>query len=120
MTDNSNIDVIQLNLNKAYNAGIDLLGKIIKAKCFMALIQEPYSYKGTLTAIPGRSDAIPSTRTGGHFCDKRLKVRELTNLCTKDLAARVCVIGNKRTMILRAYLGITRAVRYEALIKALE
>ena len=90
----------------------------------MALIQEPYCYKGTLAAIPGRSDAIPSTRTGGPraaiFADKRLKLRELTNLCTKDLAAGVCVIGNKQTMILSAYLDITRAVRYEALIKALE
>ena len=93
MTDNSNIDVIQLNLNKAHNAGIDLLGKINKSKCFLALIQEPYCYKGTLAAIPGRSDAIPSTNTGGPraaiFADKRLKVRELTNLCTKDLAAGV-------------------------------
>ena len=56
MTDNSNVNVIQLNLNKAYNGGIDLLGKINKSKCFLALIQEPYCYKGTLAAIPGRSE----------------------------------------------------------------
>ena len=66
MTDNSNIDVIQLNLNKVYNAGIDLLGKKNKASCFQALIQEQ-CYKSTLAVIPGRSDsdAIPSTRTSG-------------------------------------------------------
>ena len=50
------ISVLQLDMNKAYNAGIDLLGKINKAKCFLALLQEPYCYKGTLAAIPGRAD----------------------------------------------------------------
>ena len=72
--DNNIIDVIQLNLNKAYNAGINLLGKTNKAKCFLALIQEQYFFKGNLAAIPWRSDAIPSKRTGGPraaiFADK--------------------------------------------------
>ena len=50
MTDISKIDVIQINLNKVFNAGIGLLGKINKVKCFLALIQEPYCYKGTFAA----------------------------------------------------------------------
>ena len=100
MIHNSTIDVIQLNLNKAYNSGIDLIGKINRAECVLALVQESYCYKGALAAIPRRSDDIPSTRTGGPraaiFADRRLKARELTNLCTKDLAAGACVIGNNR------------------------
>ena len=59
------ITVLQLNMNKAYNAGIDLMGKINKTSCFLALLQEPYCYKGTFAAIPGRADFIPSARTGG-------------------------------------------------------
>ena len=80
------IRVMQLNLNKAYNAGIDLLCKINKTNCFLALLQAPYYYKGTLAAIPGRADFIPSARAGGPraaiFADKRLKLREITHLCT--------------------------------------
>ena len=33
------IMVMQLNFNKAYNAGIYLLGKINKTKCFLAHLQ---------------------------------------------------------------------------------
>ena len=116
--------VMQLNLNKAYNAGIDLLGKINKTKCFLALLQEPYCYKGTLAAIPGRADFIPSARAGGPraaiFADKRLKLREITHLCTRDIAAGVCVIGKKQTLIISAYLDINISVRTDALIKVLE
>ena len=118
------ISVLQLNMNKAYNAGIDLLGKINKQKSFLALLQEPYCYKGTLAAIPGRADFIPSTRTGSPrvaiFADKRLKLREITHLCTRDLAAGVCAIGNKQTLIVSAYLDINLNIRNEALIKILE
>ena len=102
--------VIQLNLNKAYNAGINLQGKINKTRCFLALIQEPYCYKGTLAAIPSKADFVPSTRTGGPraaiFVDRRLKLREITHLCTRDLAVGVCVLGNKQTLIISAYLDI--------------
>ena len=68
--------VLRLNLNKAYSAGIDLLGKIDKTKCFLALLQEPYCYMGTLAAIPCRADFIPSARTRGPraaiYADKHL------------------------------------------------
>ena len=115
---------MQLNLNKAYNAGIDLLGKLNKTGCFLALLQEPYCYKGTLAAIPGRADFIPSARTGGPraaiYADKRLKLREVTHLCTRDLAVGVSVIGNKQTLIVSAYMDINQSVRNDALIKILE
>ena len=118
------ITVIQLNLNKAYNAGIDLLGKINKTQCFLALLQEPYCYKGTLAAIPGRASYIPSSRTRGPraaiYADKRLKIREITHLCTRDLAVGVCVIGNKQTLIVSAYLDINMTIKTEALINTLE
>ena len=114
-------DVLQLNLNKAYNAGIDLLGKLNKTGCFLALLQEPYCYKGTLAAIPGRADYIPSARTGGPraaiYADKRLKLREVTHLCTRDLAVGVSVIGNKQTLSVSAYMDINQN---NALIKILE
>ena len=123
MSDNK-IVVIQLNLNKAYNTGIDLLGKLNKTECFLALLQEPYCYKGTLAAIPGRADFIPAARTGGPraaiYADKRLKLREITHLCIRDLAAGVCVIGNKQTLIVSAYMDINYNIRSEALIKILE
>ena len=112
---------MQLNLYQAYNAGIDLLGKINKTKCFLALLQEPYCYKGTLAAIPGRADFIPSARAGGPraaiFADKRLKLREITHLCTRDIVAGVCVMGKKQTIIISAYLNINLSVRTDALIK---
>ena len=118
------ITVLQLNLNKAYNAGIDLLGKINKTKCFLALLQEPYCYKGMLSANPGRADFIPSSRSGGPraaiFADKRLKLREVTHLCTKDLAAGICVIGNKQTLVVSAYMDINLNIRTDALINILE
>ena len=112
------------NLNKAYNSGIDLLGRINKTKCILAPLQKPYCYKGTLAAIPGRADFIPSSRSGGPraaiFADKLLKIREVTHLCTRDLAAGVCVIGNKQTLIVSAYLDINHNVRSDAIKNILE
>ena len=118
------IEVIQLNLNKAYNAGIDLLSKINKTKCFLALVQEPYCYKGTLAAIPGRADFIPSARTGGPraaiFADKRLKIREIPHLCNRDIAVGLGIIGNKQTLIISAYMDINHNIRTESFTKLLE
>ena len=87
-------------------------------------MQEPYCYKGTLAAIPGRANFIPTARTSGPraviFSDKQLKLREVTHLCTRDLAAGVCVIGNKQTLIVITYLDINLNVRTDALINILE
>ena len=98
--------------------------KINKTRCFLALLQEPYCYKGTLAAIPSRADFIPSARSGvpraAIFADKRLKLREVTHLCTRDPVAGVCVIGNKQTLIISAYLDINLSVRSDALIDILE
>ena len=118
------ITVFQLNMNKAYNAGIDIMGKLNKTGCFLALLQEPYCYKGTLAAVPGRADYIPSVRTGGPraaiFADKRIKLREVTHLCTRDLAVGVCVIGSKQTLIISAYMDINRNIRNDDLLSILE
>ena len=79
------------------------------------------SYRVT---IHGRAEYIPSARTGRHraafFADIRLKLREIRHLCSRDLAAGVCVIGNKQTLIISAYLDIYTNVRTEAQIKVLE
>ena len=52
--------------------------------------------------------------------DKRLKVREVTHLCSRDLAAGVCVIGIKQTLIISVYMDINHNIRSEALINILE
>ena len=118
------ITVLQLNMNKAYHAGIDLLGKINKTSCFLALLQEPYCYKGILAAIPSRADYIPSARTGGPraaiYADKRLKIREVVHLCTRDLAVGGCVIGKKQTLVISAYMDINHNIRKYTLVDILE
>ena len=115
---------VQITKYKVYNAGIDLLGKINKTACFLALLQEPYCYKGTLAAIPSRADFIPSTRTGGPraaiFADKRLKIREVAHLCTRDLAVGVCVIGKKQTLVISAYMDINQNIRKDTLVNILQ
>ena len=67
---------------------------------------------------------IPSARAGGPraaiLADKRLKTREITHLCTRDIAAAVCVIGKEQIIIISAYLVIDFNVRMDALIKVLE
>ena len=121
---NAEITVLQLNMNKAYNAGIDLLGKINKTSCFLALLQEPYCYKGTLAAIPSRADYIPTIRPGGPraaiYADKRLKMREVAHLCTRYLAVGVCVIGKKQTLVISAYMDINQNIRKDTLVNILD
>ena len=114
----------EIDRHRAYNAGIDLLSKINNTSCFLALLQEPYCYKGTLAAIPSRADFITTIRTGGPraaiYADKRLKIREVAHLCTRDLAVGVCVIGKKQTLVISAYMDIIQNIRKDTLVNILE
>ena len=42
------IQVIQVNLNKAHGAQVELLNKINKLKSYIAFVTEPYCYKKVL------------------------------------------------------------------------
>jgi hypothetical protein len=62
------IEVLQLNLNKCYQAQIELMQKIKSMKTFIGLIQEPYCYKTKACLIPKNLDKFafsdsPRTRS---------------------------------------------------------
>ena len=53
------IQVIQVNLNKAHGAQVELLNKINKLKSYITFVTEPYCYKKTLSIPPKNSHVLP-------------------------------------------------------------
>ena len=78
------IQVHQVNLNKCRLAQIELTNKLKRHKQVLALVQEPYCYKGQMALLPSNVTIIPSGRSGGPraaiYISKNLKAKEVSNL----------------------------------------
>ena len=58
------ISIIQVNLNKAHAAHIELLNKINTLETYIALVTEPYCYKKKLCILPKGSNCLPQIKSG--------------------------------------------------------
>jgi hypothetical protein len=85
----------------------------------MALIQEPYCFKGRLALIPQNISVFPSNKDGGPrasvLIGKHLQAKELTSLVSRDLAVCITKLDNHTTVIASLYLDITQGVITKAL-----
>ena len=105
------INIIQVNLNKAHSAQIELLNTINKQTSYIAQITEPYCYKGKLSLLPTNSTIIPTQRTGNPraalYASKHLTLNEITELTHRDMVVGLTRLDGKQTAIISLYLDIT-------------
>ena len=102
---------LQLNLNRAELAQIELLQRLNKDKVAFVSIQEPYTYKNKLARKPVGFDCFPSNQTNrprtALFVKKRLKFNELSSFTNIDTVAAIGKIAGKQTVVASVYLDIT-------------
>ena len=74
--------------------------------------------------MPPNAKTIPTIRTGhpraSIKASNRLHIEELSELEHRDLVAGLVTLEGKKTVILCVYLGITKEVLAEHLVKATE
>ena len=107
---NQTISVIQINLNKAHAAHRELLHKINSVDSYIALITEPFCYKKKLCIIPKGSNCLPQIRSGHPraciFSSKNIKIHEINELKSRDVAVGLTKLEGKSTVIVSLYLDI--------------
>ena len=120
----TSIKVIQVNLNKAHGAQVELLNKINRLNSYLALVTEPYCYKKTLSIPPKNSVILPNKRDehprAAIFCSQDIKLNEISELKHRDMAVGVAKMDGKNTLIISLYLDIKFTVTPDFLINALK
>jgi hypothetical protein len=118
------MEVFQANLNKCRLAQIELTNRLKQQNSCLALIQEPYCFKGRLSLLPQNITVFPSNRDGGPrasiLVSKHMQAKEVTNLVSRDLAVCLVKLDNRTTVIASLYLDITKEVVTQDLVKLLE
>ena len=96
---NVKISVIQVNLNKAHAAQLELLRKINKLKSYIIFATEPYCYKRQLSMLPKNCNYLPQIKTGhpraAIFASKDIQIHEINELKHRDLTAGLITIEGK-------------------------
>ena len=104
------ISVIQVNLNKAHGAQVELLNKINKLKSYIAFVTEPYCYKKSLSIPPKNSHVLPTNRKehprAAIFSSKGIIVNEISELCHRDMAIGITKLEGRTTVLVLSLIHI--------------
>lgn len=117
---NGIIKCYQANLQKAYLGQVEVNNKIEGQGDFLLLIQESYIPHGKLAGMPSNTTLVPSNtaidKPRAALCAARsLKLTEVTELCTRDLAVGIINDGRKPFAVASAYLDINLPVAQDCL-----
>ena len=104
--------LIQVNMNRAAVAQVELLSTIVDKKIDLALLQEPVTYLNRLIQIPPGFEGLPSRTLGTRpraaiYAKRNLKLIELSSLQTADCAVALCRLDGRQTVIASCYLDYT-------------
>ena len=110
MQESDEIEVHQVNLNKCYQAQIELGLKLDRHKTSIALVQEPYLYKGRKVVLIGRRKKIAFNDKPRAIIitSKELKIEAVSELCSRDIAVGLIKIGGKNTLVASIYMDILK------------
>ena len=118
------INIIQVNLNKAHGAQVELLNKINKLGSYIAFVTEPYCYKKNLSIPPKNSYVLPTNRKehprAAIFSSKDIVINEISELCHRDMAIGIAKMEGRTTVLVSLYLDINQSPTPDFLVKALE
>ena len=96
----SDVSFIQLNMKKAFAAAVELNASIKKVKDYICLISEPHIFKGKLSSLPPKCQAISqenNPRTA-IIASRNLRIIKLGHLSNRDCT--VALLKNKKESIL--------------------
>ena len=97
------ISVIQVNLNKAHGAQVELLNKINKLKSYITFVTEPYCYKKSLSIPPKNSHVLPTNRKehprAAIFSSKDIIIHEISELCHRDMAIGITKLEGRTCLL---------------------
>ena len=103
--------VVQANLHHSRAATANLCKCLVQGKADIALIQEPYLYKGTVSGFSAKQFNILSTKTSGKLrscivSNKSINLTLLPHSSNEDITAVLWERGNraKPTIMASAYL----------------
>ena len=107
---NDQLNFLQINQNHSRVATDMLNIDFIKKKIHVALIQEPYAYKGKLTRLKGGSLVYDSSNSGvPRACilfHKDVKYFPLTQFCSKDVVSATVVLDDSsKIVVCSAYMA---------------
>jgi hypothetical protein len=90
-----NVEVIQVNLNKCFQAQLWLTNTVKKKKRFLVGIQEPYCYKGRAMSLGRNITQIADTDDPRAMLlgSCNLGIQAVTHLCTRDTAVALMKLG---------------------------
>ena len=95
----TDMNIIQVNLNKAHGDQVELLNKINKLSSYIAFVTEPYCYKKTLSIPPKNSYILPTNRKehprAAIFSSKNIEINEISELCNRDMAIGVAKLEGR-------------------------
>ena len=118
------IQAIQVNLNKAHGAQVELLNKINRLKSYIAFVTEPYCYKKSLSIPPKNSHVLPTNRKehprAAIFSSKDVVINEISELCHRDMAIGITKLEGRTTVLVSLYLDINHSPLPDFFVKALE
>ena len=104
------IEFVQANLNKAELAHVELVKLVGKMEDFLAIIQEPYRFKGKLFRPPAGTVRIPVGNTDNSraaiLASNSVGIIELKNLCSPDCAVGMININGVKTVVASLYFDI--------------
>ena len=109
----ASIEFLQLNLQKAKQAQIELGQKIRsynnKSKKFICLVQEPQLYGGRMAGQPKNCKrySFPTNPRAAIYTDMSTQGWFIEALSTRDITVFQTMINNKSTLLVSAYLDIT-------------
>ena len=118
------INIIQVNLNKAHGAQVELLNKINKLKSYITFVTEPYCYKKCLSIPPKNSHVLPTNRKihprAAIFSSQDVVINEISELCHRDMAIGITKLEGRTTVLVSLYLDINHSPVPDFFQKALE
>ena len=109
----ASIEFLQLNLQKAKQAQIELGQKIRsynnKSKKFICLVQEPQLYGGRMAGQPKNCKrySFPTNPRAAIYTNMSTQSWFIEALSTRDITVFQTMIINKSTLLVSAYLDIT-------------
>ena len=106
------MNFIQLNTKKAMLAAVELNKRVLGYENYVALITEPYVYKGKID-LPPMGDKIISAGNNPRaviFADKNSNIIGMEGLSSRDCAAGLLKFGDEYVLIASIYLDIKMKV----------
>ena len=105
------IDIVQVNLKKAFIAAVELNKTIKNLGEYIVLATEPYKFKSKLRSIPPKANTICALDPRAAIIyGNGIELIKVEHLTKRDCAVGVLKTGDEKVLIASVYLNIKEVV----------